>query len=72
MNNTAALLGSVGIRAWTRANRLNDGLVNRGFESALVTLPVKRVGSARFKIIVVVVIAAVWAISWSTTGRIFR
>ena len=72
MNNTAALLGSGGIRAWTRANRLNDGLVNRGFESALVTLPVKRVGSARFKIIVVVVIAAVWAISWSTTGRIFR
>ncbi|MDU1063897.1 MAG: cobalt ECF transporter T component CbiQ [Cutibacterium avidum] len=72
MSNTAALLGSVGIRAWTRANRLNDGLVNRGFESALVTLPVKRVGSARFKIIVVIVIAAVWAISWSTTGRIFR
>ena len=72
MSNTASLLGSVGIRAWTRANRLNDGLVNRGFESALVTLPIKRAGSARFKIIVSIVIAAVWAISWTTTGRIFR
>ncbi|MDO4412887.1 cobalt ECF transporter T component CbiQ [Cutibacterium sp.] len=72
MNNTAALLGSVGIRAWTRANRLNDGLTNRGFESALVTLPVKRDGSARFKLIVVIVIVAVWAISWTMTGRIIR
>jgi len=72
MNNTAALLGSVGIRAWTRANRLNDGLVNRGFEAALATLPIKRTGSVRYKIIVVIVIAVLWVISWTTTGRIFR
>lgn len=72
MENTATLMGSVGIRAWTRANRLNDGLVNRGFESALVTLPVERVGSRRYKIVVAIILVAVWAISWSTTGRIFR
>ena len=72
MNNTAALLGSVGIRAWARANRLNDGLVNRGFEAALATLPIKRTGSVRYKIIVVNVIAVLWVISWTTTGRIFR
>ncbi|MCP3885819.1 MAG: cobalt ECF transporter T component CbiQ, partial [Propionibacteriaceae bacterium] len=72
MNNTAALLGSVGIRAWARANRLNDGLVNRGFEAALATLPIKRTGSVRYKIIVVIVIAVLWVISWTTTGRIFR
>lgn len=72
MNNTAALLGSVGIRAWTRANRLNNGLVNRGFEAALATLPIKRTGSVRYKIIVVIVIAVLWVISWTTTGRIFR
>ncbi len=70
--NAAALMGSVGTRAWSRANRLNDGLVNRGFESALLTLPVQRSGSWRFRAITVLVIAGSWAACWPIAGRLWR
>ncbi|MCI1749608.1 MAG: cobalt ECF transporter T component CbiQ [Acidipropionibacterium sp.] len=70
--NTAALMGSVGIRAWSRANRLNDGLVNRGFEDSLLTLPVRRAGSWRFKAVTLLVIAGSWAACWPVAGRLWR
>ncbi|AXE39581.1 cobalt ECF transporter T component CbiQ [Acidipropionibacterium virtanenii] len=70
--NTAALMGSVGVRAWARSNRLNDGLVNRGFEDSLLTLPVQRVGTWKFKVVTVLVIAGSWAACWPVAGRLWR
>ena len=70
--NTAALMGSVGVRAWARSNRLNDGLVNRGFEDSLLTLPVERVGSWTFKLVTLLVIAGSWAACWPIAGRLWR
>lgn len=70
--NTAALIGSVGVRAWARANRLNAGLVNRGFEDSLLTLPIARAGSWRFKAVALLAIAASWAACWPIAGRLWR
>lgn len=72
LENTAALMGSVGVRAWSRANRLDEGLVNRGFEDSLLTLPILRVGSWRFKLVTVLVILGSWAACWPIAGRLWR
>ena len=70
--NTAALLGSVAVRSWNRAERLNDGLTNRGFESSLVTLTMPRRASTKLMVSTVVSLVAIWAITWATTGRLWR
>lgn len=70
--NTAALMGSVGVRAWARSNRLNDGLVNRGFEDSLLTLPIQRAGTWKFKLLTLLVIAGSWAACWPIAGRLWR
>ncbi len=58
-----AAAGTVLIRSWARADRLTDGLTGRGYDDALLTLPVQRPRSIRFEVATVVVIGAIWAIS---------
>lgn len=72
IENTAALMGSVGVRAWNRAERLNAGLVNRGFESALLTVPLTRRGSRQFQIVAAAAVLMVWVACWALTGRVWR
>ena len=57
---SAAATGTVLVRAWDRAERLQAGLEARGFESALVTLPVARPRSWSFRGLTAAVLAAVW------------
>lgn len=66
--NTAAAIGSIGILAWERAGRLNEGMSHRGFETTLATLPVQRTASPRFIIVTLAVIAAIWALSLGVTA----
>ena len=56
--------GSVLVRSWTRARRLEDGLAGRGYESSLTTLAPKRVASWTLRAGTAVVLALVWTISW--------
>lgn len=70
--NTAALMGSVAVRSWARASRLNEGLTNRGFESSLATLPIVRRGSVVFQAVTVALLAATWVAGWAVTGRWWR
>lgn len=72
LDNTASLMGSVALRSWNRATRLNEGMVNRGYESALVTLPVARVRSRRFQVVAAFVLVATWLACWALTGRMWR
>ena len=62
--NTATAIGAIGVLAWERAARLNEGMSHRGFETTLATLPVRRAASPGFVIVTIAVIAAIWAISW--------
>lgn len=55
-------VGSVLIRSWSRAARLTDGLAGRGYDEALVTLPVQRRRSARYAALSLAVIAGIWII----------
>ncbi|MDO5285299.1 MAG: cobalt ECF transporter T component CbiQ [Actinomycetia bacterium] len=70
--NTASLMGSVAVRAWARASRLNEGLVNRGFESSLATLPIARRRSVGFEVATLALLAATWVACWALTGRWWR
>lgn len=66
--NTAAAIGAIGVLAWERAGRLNEGMSHRGFETTLATLPVRRTASPAFIVTTVAVIAAIWAISWGVSA----
>ncbi|MFC2640894.1 MAG: cobalt ECF transporter T component CbiQ [Propionibacterium acidifaciens] len=67
-DNTAAAIGAIGVLAWERAGRLNEGMSHRGFETTLATLPVRRRASPRFIVITLAVIAAIWALSLGVTA----
>lgn len=58
-----AQAATVLLRSWDRAHRLGDGLAGRGYEDALVTLPAKRVHSARFVAGTAALLAAIWLVS---------
>lgn len=59
----ATATGVVLARAWDRAERLQAGLQARGFESALVTLPVARSASWQFRALTAAVLAIVWTLT---------
>ncbi len=59
----AAATTVVLVRAWDRAERLQAGLQARGFESALVTLPVARSASWQFRALTAAVLAIVWTLT---------
>lgn len=58
--NLASGLGSVALRTWTSAERLNDGLAGRGYTGSLPTLP--RPASLRIWPVGGIAIAAIWAV----------
>ena len=59
----AAATSMVLVRAWDRAERLQAGLQARGFESALVTLPVARSASWPFRALTAAVLALLWMLA---------
>ena len=61
--NQAALLGNSGLRAWRHAQRLNEGLELRGFESTLITLAPPAKLSMSFLAAVGALVAGIVAIS---------
>lgn len=65
---TADGMGSIMTRAWQRAQRMEDGLAARGYENALVTLPVARSRDWRFVGLGLVVLATIWTLSLVIKG----
>ena len=63
-HHLAALVGSVGLRSFHRATRLNAGLELRGFEDDLTTLPRRVPWSKGFIIATIAVIASTLLLSW--------
>ncbi len=71
-DNTAALVGVVALRSWGRATRLQEGMVNRGFESSFTTLPLPQRRSPLLLISGVTAALATWVISWAVSGHPWR
>lgn len=71
-NNTAAAVGVIAMRSWRRAERLNDGMVNRGFDSAFVTLALKHERSLALAVVGVGSAVATWLLSWAVAGHPWR
>ncbi|HMR50175.1 MAG TPA: cobalt ECF transporter T component CbiQ [Arachnia sp.] len=63
----AGTTGSIVIRSWQRAQRLQGGLEGRGYEDALVTLAPQRPRDWRFVGASALSVAAVWGAVWVTT-----
>ncbi len=67
IDTAGSAAGTVLVRSWSRADRLTGGLAGRGYDEALVTLPVARPRSLRFEAASIAVIAALWAVDvWVT------
>lgn len=62
--NLASLIGTVALRSWDRANRLNRGLELRGFEDDLKTLPRRVRTSWRFIVVTILTLAGIVLVSW--------
>lgn len=60
----AGTTGSIMLRSWMHAVRLQEGLEGRGYEETLVTLSPRRERSWAFISMIVTSLAGVWAISW--------
>lgn len=60
----AGTTGSVILRSWQRASRLQAGLEGRGYEDALVTLSPRRERSWGFVAMTAVAVAAAWGAVW--------
>lgn len=60
----AGTTGSILIRSWQRATRLQDGLEGRGYEDALLTLTPERPRDWRFVGTAALSVAAVWGAVW--------
>ena len=56
-------MSAIMVRAWSRSARLDQGLANRGYESALVTLPIYRPRSWKLIGGTAACLAAIWTIS---------
>ncbi len=56
----AGLMGSILLRSWAHADRLQQGLAGRGYEVALTTLPPKQAPSTRFMISAGLTLALIW------------
>lgn len=61
LDTASRTAGTVLLRTWTRARRLEEGLAGRGFESGLVTLPTDRPRSPRLVAVGTIAVAGVWA-----------
>lgn len=59
-HTAANSMGTLLVRAWTRAARLTDGLAARGIDGDLVLLDDRRPASPRFLIGTATAIAAIW------------
>lgn len=55
-------VGSILVRSWARAQRMEDGLAGRGYESALVTLPREHPASVTFRIEIAATLALIWGL----------
>lgn len=64
---TAGTTGSILIRSWQRARRLQDGLEGRGYEEALLTLAPERPRDWRFIGTTALSVAAVWGAVWAAS-----
>lgn len=66
VESAGAAVGTVLVRSWERARRLNEGLTGRGYEDALHTLPIARARSPRFEVATLALLALIWAVTlWS-------
>ena len=65
---TADGIGSILTRAWQRAERMDAGLAARGYENALVTLPIPRSRDWRFIGLGFALLATIWAASLTVKG----
>ncbi|MDF1488983.1 cobalt ECF transporter T component CbiQ [Tessaracoccus caeni] len=61
---SAGTVGSIVIRSWQRASRLQEGLEGRGYEDALLTLTPARPRDWRFVGASALSVAAVWVVVW--------
>ncbi|GAA1390871.1 cobalt ECF transporter T component CbiQ [Luteococcus peritonei] len=61
---SGATVGSVLVRSWEGARRLEDGLAGRGYTGPLPTLQQAPAASHPLRLGVVAVLAAIWACCW--------
>jgi len=64
MHTAAGTTGSIMLRSWQRAVRLQEGLEGRGFEDALVTLSPRRERSWPFIVMTLAAVSVVWVATW--------
>ena len=64
MDTAAGTVGSIMLRSWQRAVRMQEGLEGRGYEDALVTLTPRRRRSWGFIAMTVGAVGSVWALNW--------
>lgn len=61
-NTVANSMGTLLVRAWSRASRLTDGLAARGIEGDLMILDDDRGAAPRFVVGTLVLLAVIWAV----------
>lgn len=61
----AGTTGSIVIRSWQRARRLQEGMEGRGYEDALLTLTPERPRDWRFIGVAAIGVAAIWGAVWT-------
>lgn len=65
----ASAMGTLLIRSWTRATRLQVGLEGRGYVDDLPTLPITRTASAGFRVAAALALIGIWTAIWVTGFR---
>lgn len=65
MRYAADAVGTVLLRTWDRASRLQHGLELRGYEEDLTTLAPPRRPSARLLLLHAMLLAAIWVVVWA-------